>query len=150
MGTKLSWLFCGLLGVLPLSSNSATIYLVRHAEKQQVGVDPALTACGLARANALAADLAKGLDTHQDMRGAPTIGDEYWLEPCESLCGTYVLIEFTAADHLHRVPTLLSCPRCHVGTLLPCARGATESAARAGKCASLQQFGCAGPADSAS
>ncbi|HEX5794121.1 MAG TPA: phosphoglycerate mutase family protein [Rheinheimera sp.] len=59
MGTKLGWLFCGLLGVLPLSSTGATIYLVRHAEKRQVGVDPALTACGLARANALAADLAE-------------------------------------------------------------------------------------------
>lgn len=46
-------LFCSLS--LPLSATS--VYLVRHAEKQQ-GADPALTACGVARAEALAGDLA--------------------------------------------------------------------------------------------
>jgi 2,3-bisphosphoglycerate-dependent phosphoglycerate mutase len=46
-------LFCSL--ALPLSATS--VYLVRHAEKQQ-GADPALTACGVARAEALASDLA--------------------------------------------------------------------------------------------
>lgn len=36
-----------------------TFYLVRHAEKQPVGADPALTECGQARAQALAAYLAE-------------------------------------------------------------------------------------------
>lgn len=41
----------------PLSAN--TIYLVRHAEKQHEGADPALTECGKARAQALAELLAE-------------------------------------------------------------------------------------------
>lgn len=41
----------------PLAANS--IYLVRHAEKQQDGADPALTECGKARAQALAALLSE-------------------------------------------------------------------------------------------
>lgn len=41
---------------LPISAN--TVYLVRHAEKQAGGVDPALTECGQARAQALAASFA--------------------------------------------------------------------------------------------
>ena len=42
---------------MPLSAN--TIYLVRHAEKQHEGADPELTACGKARAQALAELLAE-------------------------------------------------------------------------------------------
>lgn len=41
----------------PLTAN--TIYLVRHAEKQHEGADPALTECGKARAQALAALLSE-------------------------------------------------------------------------------------------
>ena len=41
----------------PLAANS--IYLVRHAEKLQDGADPALTECGKARAQALAALLSE-------------------------------------------------------------------------------------------
>lgn len=41
----------------PLAANS--IYLVRHAEKQQDGADPALTECGKERAQALAALLSE-------------------------------------------------------------------------------------------
>lgn len=45
--------FSVLLG-LSFSSLANSIYLVRHAEKQDTGTDPALTACGQARAEALA------------------------------------------------------------------------------------------------
>jgi len=41
----------------PVAAN--TIYLVRHAEKQHEGADPALTECGKARAQALAALLSE-------------------------------------------------------------------------------------------
>lgn len=47
--------FCTL--VWPVAAN--TIYLVRHAEKQDSGADPALTVCGQGRAEALAAYFAE-------------------------------------------------------------------------------------------
>lgn len=49
------------LSVVLLASSMAmadTVYLVRHAEKLADGKDPALTVCGLARADALATSLA--------------------------------------------------------------------------------------------
>ncbi|MBZ9611871.1 SixA phosphatase family protein [Rheinheimera maricola] len=48
------------LAIWLLSSSAVanTVYLVRHAEKQNDGKDPALTACGQARAQALAAYFA--------------------------------------------------------------------------------------------
>lgn len=47
------WLCCA-AGALALQATANTIYLVRHAEKQDGGTDPALTVCGAARAAALA------------------------------------------------------------------------------------------------
>ncbi|MDX1678472.1 phosphoglycerate mutase family protein [Arsukibacterium sp.] len=47
--------WCGAVSyLLALQVTANTIYLVRHAEKQDDGKDPALTACGQARAAALA------------------------------------------------------------------------------------------------
>ena len=48
-----------MLCVWTLGASANTFYLVRHAEKQPVGADPALTECGQARAQALAAYLAE-------------------------------------------------------------------------------------------
>uniref|UniRef100_A0A486XWU5 Histidine phosphatase family protein n=1 Tax=Rheinheimera sp. BAL341 TaxID=1708203 RepID=A0A486XWU5_9GAMM len=49
----------GVLSVLHVAPAVAdTVYLVRHAEKLTDGKDPALTACGQARADALATSLA--------------------------------------------------------------------------------------------
>ena len=42
----------------PAMAVADTVYVVRHAEKHAVGKDPALTACGQARADALASSLA--------------------------------------------------------------------------------------------
>ncbi|CAM3830511.1 SixA phosphatase family protein [Rheinheimera salexigens] len=50
----LSAVLCSL--TWPVAAN--TIYLVRHAEKQHGGTDPALTVCGQGRAEALAAYFA--------------------------------------------------------------------------------------------
>ena len=48
-----------MLCVWALGASANTFYLVRHAEKQPGGADPALTECGQARAQALAAYLAE-------------------------------------------------------------------------------------------
>ena len=49
------WLCLGVLScLLAMPVNATTVYLVRHAEKQHSGNDPALTSCGQARAQALA------------------------------------------------------------------------------------------------
>ena len=54
------WLCLGVLScLLAMSVNATTVYLVRHAEKQHSGNDPALTSCGQARAQALADYFAK-------------------------------------------------------------------------------------------
>lgn len=45
-------------GLFVIEASANTFYLVRHAEKQANGTDPALTQCGTARAQALAAYLA--------------------------------------------------------------------------------------------
>jgi 2,3-bisphosphoglycerate-dependent phosphoglycerate mutase len=56
---KINTAFCaGVLLCSALSVSANSVYLVRHAEKQPSGADPALTACGQARAQALAASFA--------------------------------------------------------------------------------------------
>lgn len=50
---KLVWL-CTLSSLLALPLTADTVYLVRHAEKQDVSKDPVLSDCGKARAQALA------------------------------------------------------------------------------------------------
>lgn len=54
MQSKVMRLLCTALWLLSSSALANTVYLVRHAEKQASGHDPALTACGQARAEALA------------------------------------------------------------------------------------------------
>jgi broad specificity phosphatase PhoE len=56
--TKSSRIILFALCLLSLELNATSLYLVRHGEKQDVGADPALTACGQARAKALAVVLA--------------------------------------------------------------------------------------------
>jgi 2,3-bisphosphoglycerate-dependent phosphoglycerate mutase len=56
--TTVITLLCGLISAVSLHAAANTLYLVRHAEKQPTGADPSLTACGQARADALAASLA--------------------------------------------------------------------------------------------
>ncbi|MDX1390862.1 MAG: phosphoglycerate mutase family protein [Rheinheimera sp.] len=51
------WLV-SLLVAVSCSLSANTVYLIRHAEKQPVGADPALTDCGIARAEALAQAMA--------------------------------------------------------------------------------------------
>ncbi|MGP9800544.1 SixA phosphatase family protein [Rheinheimera sp. NSM] len=53
MNKLLPWI-CGAVFVLAGQVNANTIYLVRHGEKLPDGKDPALNACGIARAEALA------------------------------------------------------------------------------------------------
>lgn len=58
MQVNIKPLLCGALWLVSSSVMANTVYLVRHAEKQNDGKDPALTACGQARAQALAAYFA--------------------------------------------------------------------------------------------
>ncbi|MDP5138597.1 hypothetical protein [Rheinheimera baltica] len=46
------------MALQPTPALANTVYLVRHAEKHTEGKDPALTACGQARTDALATRLA--------------------------------------------------------------------------------------------
>jgi 2,3-bisphosphoglycerate-dependent phosphoglycerate mutase len=54
MKNKLLKPLCIVFSLVSLQATAATLYLVRHAEKQNMGADPELTACGKARAEALA------------------------------------------------------------------------------------------------
>jgi phosphohistidine phosphatase SixA len=54
MPTRLKLLMLSLVTFVFSPAEANTVYLVRHAEKQGTGTDPALTGCGQARAAALA------------------------------------------------------------------------------------------------